>query len=54
MFDMGEFGFYIWGSYGLSAVTLAGVTLWTLAGWRAANRKLSALEPRAPRKETKT
>ena len=43
-FDMGLYGAYIWPAYGISAVALIGVTLWSIAAWRRAKTKLSRLE----------
>jgi len=43
-FDMGPYGAYIWPAYGISAVALIGVTLWSIAAWRRAKTKLSRLE----------
>jgi heme exporter protein D len=53
-FDMGQYGAYIWPAYGISALALIGLTVWTVAAWRSARAKLAALEnPRAaqPRNE---
>jgi heme exporter protein D len=43
-FDMSPYGAFIWPAYGVSAVLLGGLTLWTLARWRTAKAKLAALE----------
>jgi len=43
-FDMGSYSVYIWPAYGVSALALAGVTLWTLVAWRRAKARLAALE----------
>ena len=45
-FDMGAYGVYIWPAYGVSLLVLGGVTLWTLAAWRRAKARLTALEAR--------
>jgi len=43
-FNMGEYGVYIWPAYGVSALALTGITLWTLLAWRRAKARLAALE----------
>ena len=43
-FEMGMYSVYIWPAYGISAVALIGVTLWSIATWRRAKTKLSRLE----------
>jgi heme exporter protein CcmD len=43
-FEMGAYGIYIWPAYGVSAVAIAGATVWTLAAWRKAKARLAALE----------
>ena len=43
-FDMGAYGAYIWPAYGVSALALMGATLWTVAAWRRAKARLTALE----------
>ena len=48
-FDMGAYAAYIWPAYGVSAVAIIGATVWTVAGWRRAKAKLSALEKKTPR-----
>jgi heme exporter protein CcmD len=45
-FDMGAYAVYIWPALGISALALAGVTLWTLCAWWRAKAKLAALEKR--------
>jgi heme exporter protein D len=45
-FDMGSYSAYIWPAYGVSAVLLIGVTVWTLAGWKRAKARLANLEKR--------
>jgi heme exporter protein D len=43
-FDMGPYGVYIWPAYGISALALIAVTLWSVAAWRRAKTKLAELE----------
>jgi heme exporter protein CcmD len=43
-FDMGAYGVYIWPAYGVSALALVAATVWTVAAWRAAKKKLASLE----------
>ena len=43
-FDMGAYGMYIWPAYGVSALVLAGATVWTVAAWRRAKARLAELE----------
>ena len=43
-FDMSPYGAFIWPAYGLCALALGGLTLWTLARWRAVKARLKALE----------
>jgi heme exporter protein D len=43
-FDMGPYGVYIWPAYGISALALIAVTLWSVAAWRRAKAKLAELE----------
>ena len=47
-FDMGPYSVYIWPAYGVSALLLIGVTVWTAAAWRRAKAKLAGLEKRGP------
>ena len=44
---MGGFGAYIWPAYGISVLALAGATVWTLAAWRRAKARLTALEKKS-------
>jgi heme exporter protein CcmD len=46
-FDMGSYSVYIWPAYGVSALALVGVTLWTLRAWGRAKARLAALEARS-------
>jgi heme exporter protein CcmD len=46
MFEMGDYGAYIWPAYAVTAVALVGVTVWTVVAWRTAKAKLAALENR--------
>jgi heme exporter protein CcmD len=41
---MGGYGAFVWPAYGISALGLAGATLWTLGAWRRAKARLAALE----------
>ena len=43
-FDLSPYGMFIWPAYGISALLLGGLTVWTLARWRAVKAKLTALE----------
>ncbi len=45
--DPGPYGFYIWTSYGLSAVALARLAVYSLAFARRWRRRAEALETRA-------
>jgi len=45
-FDMSPYGAFIWPAYGLTVLGLGGLTLWTVARWRAAKAKLALLEKR--------
>jgi heme exporter protein CcmD len=45
-FEMGSYSVYIWPAYGISAVLLIGVTVWTLAAWQRAKARLAGLEKR--------
>jgi len=43
-FDMGAYGAYIWPAYGVSALALIGITVWSVAAWWRAKARLAALE----------
>jgi heme exporter protein CcmD len=43
-FNMGIYGAYVWPAYGVSALALIGVTVWTVVAWRRAKAKLAELE----------
>jgi len=43
-FDMSPYGAFIWPAYGATVLLLGGVTVWTIARWRAVKAKLAALE----------
>jgi len=43
-FDLSPYGMFIWPAYGISALLLGGLTIWTLARWRSVKAKLAALE----------
>jgi heme exporter protein CcmD len=45
-FDLGEYASYIGPAYAVTIVALGGMTIWAVAGWRAAKAKLAALESR--------
>ena len=44
MFEMGDYGVFIWPAYAVTVVGLGGMTIWAWAAWRAAKAKLAALE----------
>jgi heme exporter protein CcmD len=43
----GPYAFYVWTAYGVSALALLGVAVWTARGWLRARAVLARLE-RAP------
>lgn len=45
-FDLGNYSVYIWPAYGISALVLIGVTVWTVLAWQRAKARLAALETR--------
>jgi heme exporter protein D len=45
-FDMGAYAAYIWPAYAISALALAGLTVWAVVSWRRARARLAALEKR--------
>jgi heme exporter protein CcmD len=40
----GGYAFYVWSAYGISALALAGLTVWVMIGWRAAKARLAAVK----------
>jgi heme exporter protein CcmD len=48
MFDLGPYSDFIWPAYAVTALALGGLTLWTLAGWHYAKRRLRELEKAVP------
>ena len=49
-FAMGGYAVFVWSAYGVVAVVLAGLTVWTLASLRAAEKDMRDLEAIAPRR----
>jgi heme exporter protein D len=47
-FAMGGYGAFIWPAYGISAFTLLGMIWQCWAAWRAAKKRLEALEEDLP------
>ena len=47
-FAMGGYAAFIWPAYGISAVALAGMIWQCFAAWRAARKRLDALERERP------
>jgi heme exporter protein CcmD len=47
MMDLGPYGDFIWPAYAVSALALGGMTVWTVAAWRRAQKRLRALEKAA-------
>lgn len=45
---MGGYGAFIWPAYGVSALALIGIAWQSWAAWRAAKKKLDALEQDGP------
>ena len=39
----GGYAFYVWTSYGVSALAMIGLIGWAVAGWRKAKARLMAL-----------
>ncbi len=51
---MGGYAVYVWSSYALVAVVLAGLTVWTVAALARASRTLTDLEALAPRRRRRS
>jgi heme exporter protein CcmD len=47
VFDLGPYSDFIWPAYAISSVALGGLTLWTLAAWQRAWRRLTDIEKTA-------
>jgi heme exporter protein D len=47
-FAMGGYAAFIWPAYGISAVALTGMIWQCIAAWRAARKRLDALERERP------
>ena len=45
---MGGYAAFIWPAYGISALALVGMVWQSLAAWRAARKRLDALEREKP------
>jgi heme exporter protein D len=45
---MGGYGAFIWPAYGVSVLALIGIAWQSWAAWRAAKKKLDALEQDGP------
>ncbi len=45
--DMGKYAFYVWSAYGLSAVALAGLVVWSLRTHARRKKVLAALQEAA-------
>jgi heme exporter protein D len=41
--NQGGYGFYVWSSYGISAIGLGVLIVWTVASWRKAKARLQAM-----------
>ena len=53
-FHMGGYWPYIWPAYGVVAVLLIGLLIWTLVALNRSRLELEALEARAPRRRRRT
>ena len=49
-FHMGGYAVYVWSSYGVVAVVLIGLVVWTLAGLSRSSAELQDLEALSPRR----
>lgn len=47
---MGGYAVYVWSAYGVVALVLVGLTVWTVSGLRRAAAELNDLEALAPRR----
>lgn len=53
-FHMGGYWPYIWPAYGVAAVLLIGLLVWTLIALKRSRLELEALEALAPRRRRRT
>lgn len=49
-FHMGGYAVYVWSAYGVSAVILIALTVWTLASLKRSGAELEAMQALAPRR----
>lgn len=49
-FQMGGYAVYVWSAYGVVAVVLIGLVLWTVAGLARSTAELADLEALQPRR----
>ena len=49
-FHMGGYAQYVWSAYGVVALVLVGLTVWTLVSLKRASAELADLEAIAPRR----
>jgi heme exporter protein D len=49
-FHMGGYAVYVWSAYGVVAVVLIGLIVWTLAELRGSSAELKDLEALSPRR----
>jgi heme exporter protein D len=47
-FAMGGYAGFVWPAYATAAIVLGGLLVWSLAGYRRAQRELDALQQIAP------
>ena len=52
MFDLGKHAVFIWWSYGIVTVVLAGLIVWLIWDWRRRQSQISALEARGVRRRS--
>ena len=50
VFNMGEYGMYIWPAYGFAVLMLGGLVVASVRGMRARERELAELEAAKPRR----
>jgi heme exporter protein CcmD len=42
--DLGAYAVFIWPAYVVTVLALGGLTVWSIASWRAVKARLAALE----------